>query len=71
MVNGQPPPVHLPYLAGDSLVEAIDRSIQPREAAIKLLKFHLEHAQQRMKNQADKQRMDCVFQMGDLVYVKL
>ena len=41
IVYGQPAPVHLPYFPGDSKVEAIDRSLQAREAAIKLFKFHL------------------------------
>ena len=40
VVYGQPIPIHLPYLPGDSKVEAIDRSMQTREATIKLFKFH-------------------------------
>ena len=71
VVYGQPAPVYLPYFPGDSNVEAIDRSLQTREAAIKLLKFHLGRAQHRMKVQADKGRSDRVFQIGDFVYVKL
>ena len=43
-VYGQLAPIHLPYFPGDSKVEAIDRSLQTREAAIKLLKFHLQRA---------------------------
>ena len=70
-VYGQPAPVHLPYLPGDSMVEAVDRSLQTREAAIKLLRFHLLRAQNRMKQQEDKGRSDRQFQVGDLVYVKL
>ena len=38
---GQAPPFHLPYLLGDSKVEAVDKSLQAREATINLLKFHL------------------------------
>ena len=71
VVYGQPAPVYLPYFPGDSNVETIDRSLQTREAAIKLLKFHLGRAQHRMKVQADKGRSDRVFQIGDFVYVKL
>ena len=71
VVYGQPAPVYLPYFPGDSHVDAVDRSMQAREAALKLLKFHLERAQNRMKVQADKGRSDREFQVGDLVYVKL
>ncbi|XP_016730565.1 uncharacterized protein [Gossypium hirsutum] len=34
---GQPPPTHIPYLAGASSVATVDRSLQAREAARKLL----------------------------------
>ena len=44
VVYGQPPPIHLPYLAGESQVGAVDRSLQAREAGIKLLKFYLQIA---------------------------
>ena len=40
-VYRQPHPVHLPYLAGESLVATVDRSLQAREVAIKMLKFYL------------------------------
>lgn len=52
IVYNQPPPLHLPYLAGDSSVETVDRSMQKRENMIKELKGHLEKAQNRMKCQA-------------------
>ena len=71
VVYGQPPPIHLSYLAGDSKVEAVDRSLQVREAAIKMVKFYLNRAQNRMKQQADKRRSDRSFECGDFVYVKL
>ena len=68
---GQAPPIHMSYILGDSKVEALDRSLQQRETAIKLLKFHLLRAQQRMKHQADKGRSDKQFQLDDFVYLKL
>ena len=70
-VYGQSPTLHIPYLAGDSKVEAVDRSLSVREECIRMLKFHLERAQRRMKQQADKHRVDRVLEVGDLVYVKL
>ena len=71
IVYGQPAPHHFPYLVGDSRVEAVDRTLQGRETAIKLLKFYLQRAQNRMKQQADKKRSDRQFLVGDFVYLKL
>ncbi|GMI64735.1 hypothetical protein HRI_000142800 [Hibiscus trionum] len=68
---GQEPSIHIPYLAGESLVATVDRGLQHREAAIKMLKFHLKRAQGRMKQQADKKRVGCEFQLGDRVFLKL
>ena len=48
-VYGQVPPVHVPYIGGSSKVDAVDRTLAAREQAIQLLKFHLERAQNRMK----------------------
>lgn len=71
IVYGQLAPLHTPYITGDSLVEDVDRSLQTREAAIKMLQFHLQRAQQRMKHLADKKRSDREFYVGDLVFLKL
>lgn len=70
-VYNQPPPLHLPYLPGESSVEAVDRTMQRREAMIMTLKQQLAKAQQRMKVQADKGRSERVFQIGDWVWLKL
>nr|GEY53656.1 reverse transcriptase [Tanacetum cinerariifolium] len=37
----QTPPIYVPYIPGDSRVEKVDRTLQAREKAIKVLKFHL------------------------------
>ena len=58
VVYGQPAPTHLPYLVRGSMVGAIGRSLRAREAAIKLLKFYLQKAINRMKQQVDKKRTD-------------
>ena len=71
VVYGQTAPTHLPYLAGESPVGTVDRSLQAREARIKMLKFYLQRSQNRMKQQADKKRSERQFDVGDLVYVKL
>ena len=49
-VYGQPAPSHLPYLPGESSVLAVDRSLQARQAATKMLKFYLLRAQNRINN---------------------
>ncbi|GKG03827.1 hypothetical protein Tco_0314214, partial [Tanacetum coccineum] len=65
VVYGQSPPTHVSYMAGDSHVEAVDRSLLAKEADISLLQFHLEMAQQRMKVFAI--RSDKEFLVGDWV----
>lgn len=67
----QPPPIHLPYLSGESKVQAVDRSLIAKEEALKLLKHHLSRAQNRMKQLADKKRSDRKFDIGDRVFLKL
>lgn len=55
---GYPPHLHLPYVAEDSAVEEVDRSLLTRELKLQLLKYHLQRAQQRMTDQANKHRSD-------------
>jgi hypothetical protein len=38
---------------------------------LRIVKQHLHRAQQRMKHQADKNRSERVFAVGDMVYLKL
>lgn len=71
VVYGQPPPIHVPYVSGDSLVAMVDRTLTAREQAIKLLKFHLKRAQDRMKYMANKKRSDKEYEEGSWVYLKL
>ncbi|KAK9676740.1 hypothetical protein RND81_11G097100 [Saponaria officinalis] len=71
VVYGQAPQLHIPYVMGDSRVAAVDRSLAAREECIKMLKFHLKRAQDRIKTQSDKHRSDVEFEEGDWVYVKL
>jgi hypothetical protein len=71
VVYGQPAPLHLPYVPGDSVVAAVDRSLHAREQAMKMLQFHLKRAQDRMVSMANKSRTEREFNVGDWVYVKL
>ena len=70
-VYGQPPPAHLPYMAGESKVQVVAKCLEDREKMILILKFHLLRAQHRMKQEADKHRRDRSFEIRDLVFVKL
>lgn len=63
--------MHIPYDALGSSLDAVDRSLQHREATVRILKEHLHNAQHRMKIQADKKRSEREFVVGDLVFVKL
>lgn len=71
IIYGQPPPLHLPYLPGESSSTVVDRSLQKREEVITMLKFHLLRAQNRMKQYADARRSPREFKIGDFVYLKL
>ncbi|GJY25338.1 retrotransposable element Tf2 [Tanacetum coccineum] len=71
ILYGQPPAFHVPYIQGDSVNEAVERTLVAREVAIDVLKFHLERAQNRMKSFADKGRTDGKFKIGMWVYLKL
>ncbi|GKA68223.1 retrotransposable element Tf2 [Tanacetum coccineum] len=71
VVYGQIPPLHNPYVAGESAVESVDRSLQARERAIEMLQFHIKRAQDRMKKYADLKRSEREFEVGMWVYLKL
>lgn len=71
VVYGHPPPIHLPYLPGESNLEAVDRSLLAREQTIKLLKHHMARAQNKMKQLADGKRTERQFKIGDWVYLKI
>ena len=45
VVYGQLPPIHVPYLLGSSVVEAVNRSLAAREKILHLLKHNLQKAQ--------------------------
>lgn len=71
VIYGQPPPVHLPYLPGESTSPTVDRTLQRRKELIDMMKFHLLRAQNRMKQYADSRRSAREFQIGNYVYLKL
>ncbi|GKA63783.1 ty3-gypsy retrotransposon protein [Tanacetum coccineum] len=70
-VYGQTPPLHNPYVARESEVETVDRSLQAKESAIGMLKFHIKRVQDRLKKYADLKRSEREFEVGMWDYLKL
>lgn len=68
---GMPPPIHIPYIPGDSHLSSVEQLLLDREEALQVLKQQLLRAQRRMKQMADKRRNDKEFAVGDWVYIKL
>ena len=68
---GFAPPMHIPYLPGDSNVEAVDIALRDREDMIAVLKRNLQRAADRMKKEADKHRVDKEYEVGEWVWLRL
>lgn len=67
---------HQPRHFGINLDDActisdLDQWLQERQSMLQHIQQNLQRAQHRMKSQADKNRHERVFQVGDWVYVKL
>jgi hypothetical protein len=56
---------------GDSRAPMVQDWIQQSQDILRELKDHLQRAQNQQKVQADKYRVDCTFEVGDLVYLRL
>jgi len=71
IIYSHPPPLHIPYIAKDSPVEAVDAFLSKREHMLVTIKKNLQDAQNRMVQLANKHRGERSFAIGDMVYVKL
>ncbi|PHT84185.1 hypothetical protein T459_12628 [Capsicum annuum] len=71
VVYGQKPSPLLPYMAFDSHIDAVDRSLQSKEATIRVLKANLSKAQSRMKTIVDGRRTDKNYSIEDWVVGKV
>lgn len=71
IVYGQPSPIHLPYLPGSSHSATVNISLLAREDALKIIKFHLLRAQNKMSQLLIGIRSDRLFSIGDYVLLKL
>ncbi|KAL9408368.1 hypothetical protein AB3S75_046848 [Citrus x aurantiifolia] len=70
-VYGFPPPSPLAYVPGTSRVQAVDEYLRDRDAILRELRHNLSVARDRMKSQADQNRREVSFMVGDYVYLKL
>ncbi|CAM8903380.1 unnamed protein product [Rhodiola kirilowii] len=70
-VYGRPPPSVLKYIQGSGNLETVDNWLARRETIIQQLSANITKAQARMRQFANKHRLDKVFEIGDWVYVRL
>nr|KYP46337.1 Retrovirus-related Pol polyprotein from transposon 297 family [Cajanus cajan] len=70
-IYGHPPPMIIKSVPGEVRVEAVLRELQDRDEALRQLKVHLVRAQEWMKKQTDKHRIERSFKQGDMVFLKL
>ena len=68
---GFPPPRMAYYIPGTTRVEDMDTYLSHRVEVLKVLKQNLHVAQERMKLQADKHRVERTFAVGDCVCLRL
>ena len=68
---GFQPPTLLDYIPGLTKATAVEEFLQNRQQILTLLKTNLVAAQDRMKLQADKHRVERHFQVGDWVFLRL
>jgi hypothetical protein len=62
---GRKPPVVIKCVPGEVKMGAVQRELLDRDEALRQLKSHLIRAQARMKSQADKNRQECSFHVGE------
>lgn len=71
VVYGRDPPALLRFESGSTTNADLETMLVEHDAMLVDIKQHLTHAQQLIKNNADKHRRDVEFTMGDMVYLKL
>ncbi|MCH79330.1 transposon Tf2-1 polyprotein [Trifolium medium] len=71
IVYGRQPPLIARWIQGETRVESVQRDLMDRDEALRQLRNQLVRAQDKMKQQADKKRVDRSFVCGEWVFVKL
>ncbi|CAM8997673.1 unnamed protein product [Rhodiola kirilowii] len=70
-VYGRSPPTKLEHIPGAITVAAVEDQVRDRTQLLQTLKANLAKARHRMQQQANARRQDKVFQVGDLVWLRL
>ncbi|XP_026428634.1 uncharacterized protein LOC113324530 [Papaver somniferum] len=70
-VYSRAPPTISSYLQGTTSVNDVDFNLRVRDHTLKLLKFHLQAAQARMKSHVDNHRTERSFAVNDWVFLRL
>lgn len=65
------PPGIIQCNPGDSVIDAVDLTMQVREEALKYIKSNLQKCQEVMKLKTGTKRKDIEFKVGDWIWVKL
>ncbi|XP_058776601.1 uncharacterized protein LOC131650918 [Vicia villosa] len=68
---GREPPFFPQYLQGTTSIPDLDINLHQRQELLSTLRSNLERARKRMTEQANKKRVDCTFNVGDLVLLRL
>lgn len=68
---GRDPPSLLRFTEDISTVEQVNQQLAALNTILDELKANLTHAQAQMEVYADAKRHEVVFQLGDLVYLRL
>nr|KYP37502.1 Retrotransposable element Tf2 [Cajanus cajan] len=67
---GRPPPVVRDYILESSTDTAVESLLQDRTTNLRIIKEHMCRTQQRMRDQANKGRINVTFEVGDWVLLK-
>ena len=68
---GYKPLVIPAYIQGSTSIQALDATLTERDALLRSLSNHLQHAQHRMSQQANAHHRDLQLEVGSLVLVRL
>lgn len=68
---GRAPPTVPPYEIGSELIGELDEQLASRDEMLQDLKYHLNSANNRMKQHVDSKCMDIEFAVGDWVLMKI
>lgn len=70
-VYGRDPPVLLRYENGSTVNAELEEQLKERNEMLRILRAHLNKAQQLMKMKADEHRREVIFNVGEMVFLKL